>query len=111
MAGSPPARVADIGCGTAVLAMAAARLWPDGRVIASDIDAQAVEVAAANLAANRLTAGSACVEAAGFDHPTLAAGGFDLIFANILKGPLIDLAPAMARGESPRRAWRCCRAC
>ena len=38
-----------------------------------------------------------CVEAAGFEHPTLeAAAPFDLVFANILKGPLIALAPSVA---------------
>ncbi|MCR8725129.1 50S ribosomal protein L11 methyltransferase [Frigidibacter sp. ROC022] len=97
--GLQPARVADVGCGTAVLAMAAARLWPGAEVLASDIDAQAVAVAEANLAANGLTGRVACVEAAGFGHPDLAAGGFDLIFANILKGPLIELAPALARAN------------
>lgn len=98
-AGFRPARIADIGCGTAVLAMAAARLWPEAQVLASDIDAQAVAVAVANLAANDLEGRVTCIEAAGFEHPDLAAGGFDLILANILKGPLIDLAPALARAN------------
>ncbi|MCC1493971.1 50S ribosomal protein L11 methyltransferase [Cognatishimia sp. F0-27] len=90
-------RVADIGCGTAVLAMAAARIWPD-RVIASDIDAVAVEVAQVNVVANDLRDRVTCLEAVGFDHPDIAAAApFDLIFANILKQPLIDLAPDMAR--------------
>jgi ribosomal protein L11 methyltransferase len=94
--GIVPARVADIGAGTAVLAIAAALTSP-ARVIASDIDPVAVEVAAANAAANGVAERVACVEAAGFEHPDLAAGApFDLIFANILKGPLIALAPAMA---------------
>lgn len=88
-------RVADIGCGTAVLAMAAAKIWP-APVIASDIDPQAVEVAVANVAANGLAGRVRVVEAAGFDHAGLT-GPFDLIFANILKGPLIALAPDLAR--------------
>ncbi|SFR13749.1 50S ribosomal protein L11 methyltransferase [Poseidonocella sedimentorum] len=97
-----PRSVADIGCGTAVLGMAAARVYP-ARVIASDIDPVAVEVAEANLAANGMDGAVRCVVAAGFDHPELAAlAPFDLIFANILKGPLIDLAPdltgALAEG-------------
>ena len=88
--------VADIGCGTAVLGMAAAAIWPDP-VIASDIDPIAVEVARANAAANGLGAKVHCVEAAGFAHPDLAARApYDLVFANILKGPLIELAPDMA---------------
>lgn len=86
--------VVDIGCGTAVLAMAAARVWPH-HVMASDIDQQAVDVASANLRANGLSERVACVEAAGFDHPDLNIAGFDLVFANILKGPLIALAPDM----------------
>lgn len=88
--------VADIGCGTAVLAMGAARIWPD-TVFASDIDDVAVEVAEANVKANNLIGRVKCLEATGFDHDDLkAAGPFDLVFANILKGPLIDLAPDMA---------------
>ena len=89
-------KIADIGCGTAVLAMAAASVW-QGDIIASDIDLVAVEVAEANLAANGLSGRVTCVEAAGFDHPALAASApYDLIFANILKGPLIDLAQDFA---------------
>ncbi|MDP2087172.1 MAG: 50S ribosomal protein L11 methyltransferase [Gemmobacter sp.] len=94
--------VADIGSGTGVLAMAAARLWPEAAVIASDIDEVAVEVALANAEINALADRVPCVEAAGFDHPELAARApYDLIFANILKGPLIELAPAMAAHAAP----------
>ncbi|MFD2174636.1 50S ribosomal protein L11 methyltransferase [Rhodobacter lacus] len=89
--------VADIGCGTAVLAMAAAKLWPE-RVLASDIDPVAVQTAAANVVTNGLEGRVICLEAAGFAHPMLQeAAPFDLIFANILKAPLIALAPDMAR--------------
>ena len=90
-------KVVDIGCGTAVLAMAAARIWADP-VLASDIDAIAVEVAQVNIAANGLEDRVKCLEATGFAHPVLqAAAPFDLVFANILMGPLIDLAPEMGR--------------
>ena len=96
-AGFRPAKVADIGCGTAVLAMAAAAVLPDALVIASDIDEVAVDVALANVAINHLEGRLDCLEAAGFGHPRLAeAAPFDLVFANILKGPLIELAPDMA---------------
>lgn len=94
--------VVDVGCGTAVLAMAAARIWPDV-VLASDIDEVAVDVARANVAANNLEGRVTCVEAAGFDHPTLAAAApYDLIFANILKGPLVALSPDMAGALIPK---------
>lgn len=96
-AGFAPATVADIGCGTAVLAMAAAAVLPDALVIASDIDEVAVAVAEANVAINHLQGRIECLEAAGFGHPRLAAAApFDLVFANILKGPLVELAPPMA---------------
>lgn len=95
--GFTPRATIDVGAGTAVLAMAAARVFP-GTVIASDIDPVAVEVALANARANDLADRLVCVEAAGFDHPRIAAAApYDLILANILMGPLIDLAPAMAR--------------
>jgi len=96
-AGFRPAKVADIGCGTAVLAMAAAAVLPDALVIASDIDEVAVEVAVANVGINGLAGRVECLEAAGFGHARLGeAAPFDLVFANILKGPLIELAPDMA---------------
>ncbi|WP_309667054.1 50S ribosomal protein L11 methyltransferase [Tabrizicola sp.] len=99
--GFAPARVADIGCGTAVLAMAAAAVLPDALVIASDIDRVAVDVALANVAINSLQGRVECLEAAGFAHPRLEqAAPYDLVFANILKGPLIQLAPDMARNVS-----------
>lgn len=97
-AGYRPARVADIGCGTAVLALAAASVLPGASVIASDIDQVAVDVALANAAINGLQGRIECMEAAGFAHPRLAeAAPYDLIFANILKGPLLELAPDMQR--------------
>ncbi|MEL7099756.1 MAG: 50S ribosomal protein L11 methyltransferase [Pseudomonadota bacterium] len=99
--GLTPGPVADIGCGTAVLAMAAARVW-DTPVIASDIDPVAVDVAEANLAANDMAGRVSCVEAAGFDHPALVeAAPFRVIFANILKGPLIALAEDLTAALEP----------
>ena len=95
-------RVADIGCGTAVLAMGAARMWPGKTIIASDIDDVAVDVAEANLRANDMSGLVRCVQAAGFDHPDLqGAAPYDLIFANILKGPLIALAPEISANLRP----------
>ena len=79
----------------------AARIWPNP-VLASDIDEVAVDVARANAAANNLADRLICVEAAGFDHPELASRApFDLVFANILKGPLVALAPDMAEALAP----------
>lgn len=94
-------RVADIGSGTGVLAMAAARLWPV-QALASDIDPVATETAAANVAANGLRGRVRCLTAAGFRHPELMRNApYDLILANILAVPLKRLAPDMARYLAP----------
>lgn len=93
--------VLDLGCGTAVLAMAAAQVL-DTTVLASDIDEVAVEVAQANLQANGMAGKVTCFEAAGLDHAFMKkAAPFGLIFANILKGPLISLAPGITQALQP----------
>jgi ribosomal protein L11 methyltransferase len=87
--------VIDVGCGTAVLAMAAARIWPNP-AMASDIDQVAVDVAEANVRVNDMEGRVICLEAAGFENPAIKdKAPFDLVFANILMAPLIDLAPDM----------------
>ena len=101
------ANVADIGTGTGLLAFAALTLWPQARCIATDIDAQAIEVARDNAAINRVAVGHGAGElllgvADGMDSPLLSARApFDLIIANILAGPLIELAPAFATALAP----------
>jgi ribosomal protein L11 methyltransferase len=97
------ARVLDLGCGSGLLAIAAARALPDARVFASDDDPLAIKIARDNTRLNRMGQRIRTVSAAGFAHAALqAAGSFDLVLANILPGPLVDLAPAM------RRAIACC---
>lgn len=94
-AGFAPKSILDLGCGSAVLAVAAAKVW--GRnVLASDIDAASVAIAAENAALNGVADKVTTLTAAGFDHPEIAAAApFDFVFANILAGPLAELAPAM----------------
>lgn len=90
-----PQRIADIGAGTGVLAMAAAKLWKR-RCIATDIDPVAVATLKANARANDLTPWITAVQAVGFTSPVIRENGpYDLIFANILAGPLKKLAPSM----------------
>jgi ribosomal protein L11 methyltransferase len=97
------ANIADVGTGTGLLAFAALALWPDAKCIGTDIDPVAVDVARDNAAINRVTLGHGSGElllaqADGMDSPLLAARApFDLIVANILAGPLIELAPDFAR--------------
>ena len=93
--------VLDLGCGTAVRAMAAAHVM-EADVLASDFDAVAVDVARAKLAANGMGGKVDCLEAEGLDHPKIKAKApFGLIFANILKAPLIALAPGITQSLKP----------
>ena len=88
--------VADIGCGTGLLAIGAAKLWKR-RVIASDIDPVAIEVARENAVANDVGPLVHAVTADGMINPALARSApYDLILANILAGPLTFLAPQIA---------------
>jgi len=88
------AEIADIGTGTGLLAFAARALWPESRLIASDIDPISIEVAAENMDINAIPADAVTlVVAPGVDDPALRARAYDLLIANILAGPLIELAP------------------
>jgi ribosomal protein L11 methyltransferase len=101
------ANVADIGTGTGLLAFAALVLWPEARCIATDIDPVAIDVARVNAAINGVKLGHGPGElllgiADGMDSALLAARApFDLIIANILAGPLIELAPDFANALTP----------
>jgi ribosomal protein L11 methyltransferase len=96
------ANVLDLGCGTGLLAIGAAKLWRK-RVIASDIDHVAVEVTRENARANGEGPLVRAVTADGLVSPVLAAGApYDLIVANILAGPLTLLAPQIAHAVAPR---------
>jgi ribosomal protein L11 methyltransferase len=101
------ANVADIGTGTGLLAFAALALWPQAKCIATDIDSQAINVARENAAINGVTLGHDKGElllavADGMHSPMLSARApYDLIVANILAGPLVDLAPDFAHALAP----------
>lgn len=87
-------RVLDYGCGSGILAIAAAKLGA-GRIGATDIDPGALETAAANALAN----GVALELCAPQD---LVPGSYDFVVANILAQPLIVLAPLLAARTAPR---------
>ena len=91
------ARVLDLGTGTGVLAIAAAKRLGT-RVVAGDIDRTAVEAARANARLNRVAPDIRFVRATGTKSRAIAAAAsYDLIFANILLGPLTRLAVRLAR--------------
>ena len=84
------------------------KLWPEAKCIATDLDPVAVDVARDNAAINGVKTGHGAGElllavADGMDSAMLAARApFDLIIANILAGPLIELAPNFVRSLAPR---------
>lgn len=94
--------ITDIGTGTGLLAFAARHLWPNACLTASDIDPVSIEVTEHNATVNAVPLGhlpgrvALCV-AQGTDHLMLQQRApYDLIIANILAGPLIELAPSLA---------------
>ena len=101
-AGAPPEAVFDLGCGSAVLAIAAAKLW-GVEVLASDIDEKSVEIANENIALNGVADRVNAIAADGFADPRIKVRApYDFVFANILAGPLVEFAPAMAAHMAPR---------
>jgi ribosomal protein L11 methyltransferase len=99
--------IADVGTGTGLLAFAARSLWPAARVVASDIDPVSIEVTAENAAANGIPLGRGrgrveLIVAAGLAHRRLKSRRpYDLLIANILAGPLIELAPVFGNAVLP----------
>jgi ribosomal protein L11 methyltransferase len=88
--------VLDLGCGTALLAIGAAKLWRRN-VLATDIDPDAIMVANENAAVNGVRPLITARVADGLTHPAITARApFDLVVANILAGPLTHMAPALA---------------
>jgi ribosomal protein L11 methyltransferase len=93
--------VLDLGTGTGLLAIGAAKLWKRP-VLASDIDPVAVEVTRDNARANGVAPLVRAVTADGLTNPILANGApYDLLIANILAGPLTQLAPSIIRSLAP----------
>lgn len=95
------ANVVDFGTGTGLLAFAARELWPDARVLATDIDPVSIEVTRENAALNGVAAVALEVSDGAAGPETRARAPFDLIVANILAGPLIALAPDFAGVARP----------
>jgi ribosomal protein L11 methyltransferase len=91
----------DVGTGSGVLAIALAKRTKT-RVTASDIDPVAVKVAHDNVRLNGAARFVRTIVANGLGHRLIRAGApYDLIVANILAGPLVQLAPAIARHLKP----------
>ncbi|ATY33654.1 50S ribosomal protein L11 methyltransferase [Sphingomonas psychrotolerans] len=90
------ASVIDVGTGTGLLAFAAAHLWPEARIVATDIDPSAIEVTQVNAAANRIGGVDLVVADGALSDAITAQAPYDLVIANILAGPLVSMAPELA---------------
>ena len=97
----------DVGTGTGLLAFAAMELWPHARATASDIDPVCAGVVGDNMVGNFVPEGDGpgeltMVIADGMEAPLLRLRGpYDLFIANILAGPLVELAPSFAQAIAP----------
>ncbi len=101
LAHKPIRRVLDMGCGSGILAIAAAHTWP-ARVLASDVDPAAVRVAAANARANGVASQVRVALSDGYAAREIRhRRPYDLIVANILARPLRRMAPDLARNLRP----------
>lgn len=100
-------RIADIGTGTGLLGFAASELWPMAQVTASDIDPVCADVVHFNATLNSIPIGPmpgeiTMVIADGMENPLLQLRGpYDILIANILAGPLVDLASDFGASVAP----------
>jgi len=103
---SRPRKILDMGCGSAILAMAAGRLWPDSQLVAADNDPVAISVAAKNRTLNQIAPVMMRLAVSrGFGNRVVRKmAPYDLILANILAGPLRRMAPEMAANLA-RDGW------
>ena len=91
--GSPPKKVLDIGTGTGILSLAAARLWPNCRILAIDNDETAVQVCGENVQQNGLGRHLKVKHQSGRD----VSGARDLVLANLTRELLLDFHPRMRK--------------
>jgi ribosomal protein L11 methyltransferase len=101
MTGRDFGNIIDVGTGTGLLAFAARHLWPDARIMATDIDPMAIEVTRENALANSIAAVELIVADGALDDAITAAAPYDLIIANVLAGPLVSMAPELAAIATP----------
>lgn len=97
-----PRNVLDLGCGSGILAMALAKLVPSARTLAVDLDPVSVATARENAQMNGVARRIDTQVSNGWRSPAVRAKApFDLVVANILAGPLAEMAPSLKRGLAP----------
>ena len=93
--------VIDIGTGTGLLAFAARELWPEARVLATDIDPVAIDVTRENAEVNDVPGVDLVVADGALADAITDRAPYDLLIANILAGPLVSMAPELAAIAAP----------
>jgi ribosomal protein L11 methyltransferase len=93
-------RVLDLGCGSGILSIGAARAWP-AQVLASDIDSDSADLARENVRRNGLAARIEVRASAGFANLGRTQARYDLVLANILARPLAQLGARLAGAVAP----------
>jgi ribosomal protein L11 methyltransferase len=88
--------VIDVGTGTGLLAFAAAHLWSQAKIVATDIDPAAIDVTRVNAVANAVDGIELVVADGALSDAITAHAPYDLVIANILAGPLVSMAPELA---------------
>lgn len=92
---SAPKKILDMGTGSGILSIAAAKIWNGiPEIIAADIDPESVDVTNSNALTNGAENSIAAVLSNGYENPAIKdAAPYDLIFSNILANPLKEMAP------------------
>ncbi len=91
----------DVGTGTGLLAFAVAHLWPQARIVATDIDPVAIEVTAENAALNQVEGIDLIVADGALADSITERAPYELVIANLLAGPLVSMAPELAAIAGP----------
>lgn len=100
--GFTPARIVDMGCGSGILALAALKLWPEAQALCIDIDPESIVVTHRHAALNDCGQNVVAEAGDGYAAPRVdAMAPFDLVLANILAGPLVEMAADAARVTAP----------
>jgi ribosomal protein L11 methyltransferase len=101
LAGKRFTTIIDVGTGTGLLAFAGAHLWPDAKIMATDIDPAAIDVTHENAVANNIAGVDLVVADGALSDAITAKAPYDLVIANILAGPLVSMAPELAAIAAP----------